>query len=517
MQATYGSNANNGIKTEVRVVAGTCTIRTTLPATVVTSQGAGTVVDGLVSSLVANPTLASWWRMKLKVWNPSAPDQARIFTLETLVSETVFPLRASDTALSISYTVELDSFWGGNHSIAFMHATITGITLLDTDLVLDPMDVQGVVTRSLKVPAGATKVRFMAYGAEGDTAKLLNGIALELPASDWYAGVVDVCGTVDAAGEPVSRARCKYVKRREGAPWSCQLYTVHCDGHKTGCGAYRPNPGCNAWFVTSSTFFPTRDGMMEVTDDTVANLFDQFDGLGLIPWANWRGTREEWLEHYGAVLTGITYPTRYHCHKFDSAGQNTLPCYAANETGMAQLTRQNRSFWRYVKSDLTLNTAMTKDGHNELVLKGTDIPLHDPADYGSTAALEAVAVSSLEARADGSMQPRCYLPESFPEGEYDVWAYAKHTIGFPLALVAESTLDSTGIAIPTSRWQVPAAANYGWVKLTPSVKTPAPVLSPFMRLRFAIDPAGLGQTLDYTTFSRNGEFAFKSLYLERVR
>jgi hypothetical protein len=517
MQATYGSTANNGIKTDITVVAGACSIRTTLPQSVTTSAGAGAVFDGLISRLDADHTKVSWWRVKLEVWNPNASTQRRVFLLDRLVNDVQFPLRPSDTTLSLAYSVELDPFWGGAHTISFANASVTGIALIDTDLVADPMDTQGFTARAIRVPAGSTEVRLVAYGGEGLTAKLLDGVALELPAAEWYAGVVDVCGMIDAAGEPTTRARCKYVERTTGAPWRCQLYTIHCDGHREGCGAYRANPGCHAWKCVGETLFPVTDGIMEISDATVGRLFDQYDGLGLVPWSEWRGTHLEWLEHYGAIMHGLTHPTRHWCHKFGTITTNALPCFASQSAGLPALLMQDRALWRYVKANTTLNTAMTKGGHVEVVLKGADIPLHNPADYGGGPDAAATAISGLEIRVDGSMQPRCYLPEDFPEGEYDVWAYCKHTLGFPVALVAESTLDTTGVSQPASRWKIPAAANYGWVQLTPGPKNPAPVLSPFMRLRFAVDPAGLGESLDLAAFNRAGEFAFKSLYLERVR
>jgi hypothetical protein len=374
--------------------------------------------------------------------------------------------------------------------------------------------------RDLAIPANATELRLATYSASGLTAKLMDDVALEIPVSKWLPKMLNVCDWITGETVSESQALCRFVHRKgevESPTWSCRLRRIACDGHKSKdqCASYLPLPKCMFIMARELLDYDAPSGTVTINDDKVKHVFNQKTGLGFIPTDVWRFANEDLKVIQTASMAAVDRAASFYCHKFERPEDhpNALPCYASEYTKMPWALMGQNTFWRYVRDDLTLDLTCAERNWQEIVLRNHDIPLSNPTNMWPDESQIVGAIAIYEGKPD--LAPTYNLPDDVPNGLYDVWMYVKNTSQLPLALTCKYPRKFEDIQQVAPVWQIPASSDFAWVKLIPSGAT-VNALSGGAKLGIDILNGSFGINLTGAHFDIDGEFAFRSLYIERV-
>lgn len=368
----------------------------------------------------------------------------------------------------------------------------------------------------LAVPNGATALEIKSLYAQGMVGKLIDRIELEIPARQFLPQLLLLCTFQEPDGNSPGMSTCRYLERDSLAPrssWVCKPRRITCSGARSDCSLYSPFKKCQ--FIRARELFNynSADGTLTIDNNGIAKCFDTKDGMGFVPYGAWRGAKDDMLDLFGNLFDALNHGASYYCHKFESqaAHPQLLPCHASQAGVMPWQIVGSQTLWRYVNADNSLDLTCSAGTHTELVLKTEDIPLVNYQDFPGEAT--AKATGGVWYTGNPSLAPAAYLPKDLPPGQYGVWAYMKNTTGLGSALClqvnAQNSVGGTDLlgASQEAFCAIPAAPAYAWVQLHAALP-----LQPFARLTFGMQRT----TVPSGAFDAGGEFAVRSIYLERV-
>lgn len=380
------------------------------------------------------------------------------------------------------------------------------------------------VVEQIAIPDNSTSLRLAAYGAAGVVGKLMDDVALEIPVSQWLPQMLLSCDFPEQTLDSKHMV-CRYVDRANGsgktqpsATSTCTLRRCNCDGYRTSeeCSSYKPAKKCPFLLAKEVFDYDAAKGTLQINDEDVKYFLNLNSGLGYIPFWAWRGARPDWDKQAGAAWEAITQAPMFYCHRFENAADHphALPCYARYTSKLPWALVGQNNFWRYVRSNDSLDLSCIEKNWKEAVLKNIDVAATNPqntwVDEKTILASEVVHVGKPD------LAPATYLPLNLPEGNYEVWAYVKNTSGLPLVLTADYPRKLKHKE-HTAKWFVPASAEAAWVQLVSmATNAAAAQLSGGARLCFGIENGAGGNLITGATLNNGGEFSFVSLYIERI-
>lgn len=562
----YGSNTglNNGVVTVVKSALGWAHVKVTLPDSVKAERwdhGAPQAGWGPYEAVLRNGLIAV-----LKDDMSGAVPVPRMFRFEFNVTITGAGIRftRSFTTKKFEFDIKLPVGWNGqlqfsysvnkyygswdtnfnledfpNSAVAslpinpsmwdqfwiFFEYTEFNYTPPMTDRILEVMGQEDApLLRSIAIPDDATSLRLGTYNARGAEAKLLDAVQLEIPVSQWTPLMLNLCDQYVPSGFAEEQRICRYISRKglsltDG--WVCRLRRIRCDGFKepAECTQYSPLPKCAFLLARDLFTVDAEAGTIQVDDDQYKGIFSTKSGMGFVPSTAWRFSNEDLVSLQAGVYDAMDHIAHHYCHKFDNPADypNALPCYASRHAAMPWSVVGQNTFWRYVKPNGDLDLTCNEAPYAEILLKTKDVPTSNPQNKWPSEA--EILAGSVYYESKPDLSPTCVLPYSVPGGAYDLWLHCKNTTGMPVALSGAYPRKIKDLAEATSvAWAVPVSADYAWVKLTPIRPQAGAALQigGGLMLQFGIDPSIGGAQIPGSAFDNGGEFAFTSLYIERV-
>jgi len=547
---TYGADdGTNGITTRMQTVLGRANFKVMMPDTIwicagptvyqqpFNGTGPNEVEGGIINGMVAH----SRTRCLPDKKRPEYPNRmyahcrftinaevihgavTRRFHLINKVENFDIPLDSESDEVRITYTLEYDTNDKTRNGYVGFNYKDPVFEITDLDRMIDWK--QGAQQmKVVDISADATRLKLRTLTGEGEVAKLMDDIALEIPVSQFVAQMTDRCSSITTGKE--LRKRCEHVQKYSYSPWKCRIRSVFCDGWRNDCANYKPLKGCEMYIAMQK--FTRNESIIEMDDDQVKYLFDQKEGLGLIPWSEWRGSWLDWMAHLCSKLSALRSGVFYYCHKFDTAPyeNNCLSCAASYNWMFSQLLLGDKAFWRYVLPSQSLDLTYHSKLQTEIVLKSEDVCVTNANDRGEAMGEPdnwAVHGRFVDPQAP-KLTPVTYLPEALPEGLYEVWLYCKNSLKYPFALIFENDNNFTQVDKISAGYsdrvalEIPQAASYQWVQLQQRRPDRYGVwLAPFQRLTFGLAPLEFSKTITADQFAVGDEFAFKAVHIERVK
>jgi len=533
MQYTSGvdTGTNNAIVHKVSVVNGKVSVKTTLPPRVRFSDGI--TVGTLHPFLSADPDdgqgvdggIRYYFELIASFPNVKWQVKKRFFTGELEFGFTIPPGAAPRLKLVVGGSA-IANTTSPRVTVGFTNGEAT-IDLTAESVNLDGLSGDPIYVDDL--PVTTDELQFVHYGKGGQTIKLHDKISLELPVQAWRSAATNPCSWTPTMSTKAGRQLCKWFMSNT----KCRRLVDTCNGYRDDCVAYVANDKCD--MRRAREIWGVGDEFLKVTEANLKHLFSKRTGFGYLAEGSIPGYNPEAQDgqEFGllnstqfadrSIFAMLVQAAVYGCHKFDSSIPDGCGrCYASNALELSIKRATDLPIWRYVKADGRLDLTYTSMQHVELKLKTEDVPV---SYQGITAFNRDPQAKNYTPhfRPMGGFEPEAFLPPDLPDGQYEVWAYCRNTIGLDMYLAVlppysiewqkyKTMAEHIGLISQNKDVQMhqfPVAANYGWVKLADNA-----VLADLARLSLFVDQKDPDAP---AAFQSPGEFAIKSLYIERVR